>query len=60
MLSQGQVTDVGKDLPVLIRFVSMYNSEDIAIVGCNSTERISEIDVYLRKLKQEKLMCSRA
>ena len=36
----------------------MYNSEDIAIVRCNATERVSEIDVYLQKLKQEKLMRS--
>ena len=49
MRSQGQVPDVGKDL--LIRFLLIYNSEDIAIVGSNSTERISEVDVYLRKQK---------
>ena len=55
MLSQRQVTDVDKDL--LKRFYLIYNSKDIAIVRCNSIERISEIDVYLRKLKQEKLMC---
>ena len=55
MLSQRQVTDVDKDL--LKRFYLMCNSKDIAIVRCNSIERISEIDVYLRKLKQEKLMC---